>query len=784
MKSYKEFSFLPTYTKTRNNLYKDFYEPCMKNAIRYDRITGYFGSSVFIVICEALKDFINNNGRIRIICSPNLTEEDMIAIIEGYSTKEVEERLISSINKILDELIIKYPKSTLLLSKLIASGFLEIRFAVFGDNPEALRLMHDKAGLFFDNYGNAIAFRGSINETFKGLSSYGNSESFDVYTNWGENNDKYRLSLVNDQFDKMWNGNEPKITTFKIFEVTLEKIKSLTSSQNISELIDEVTIELDVTENKPINNIKIEVDYDELVVGETIKLNYSVFPPVSEITLSWDINNTNITTIDKNGYLIAKSHGEIIVKAMLQDFPEISTSKAFNIVKWGAEPGKNRRRVRPYQQEILNNWEKNNRRGLFQMATGSGKTFTALCAIRDAIYIKNEIPVIIVPRDLLFEHWEEEIEKTFGRDVFLIRCGSGHGITTDLRLMTKPLRRKICIISTIQTASKKDFLDNITQGSHLFLVVDEVHNAGSKEYSKILNLNVGPRIGLSATPTRYGDEIGTGKIFKYFGDIVKPIYTLEDAIKDQTLCEYFYYPKVVNLTDEEQEQYRDLTQEISKRFAVLKNKKFTNREILEEKKMKNLLIKRADIIKKAYGKTNMTYEILQSNYKRGDRWLIYCDDTEQLNIVKRKVKEIKSIAATEIYEYHSKYKQKSEVMEYFENAGGVMFSINCLDEGVDVPAIDHLIILASSKNERQFIQRRGRALRKANNKHFAYIYDAIVSPNVSTRCDDKIPFLASELRRAMIFANSAKNRTVALSEIKIIEIENMNYELGEIEDEQ
>ena len=83
----------------------------------------------------------------------------MIAIIEGYSTKEVEERLISSINKILDELIIKYPKSTLLLSKLIASGFLEIRFAVFGDNPEALRLMHDKAGLFFDNYGNAMFSR-------------------------------------------------------------------------------------------------------------------------------------------------------------------------------------------------------------------------------------------------------------------------------------------------------------------------------------------------------------------------------------------------------------------------------------------------------------------------------------------------------------------------------------------------------------------------------------------------------------------------------------------------
>ena len=87
MKSYKEFSFLPTYTKTRNNLYKDFYEPCMKTQLDMIELRVILVAQFFIVICEALKDFINNNGRIRIICSPNLTEEDMIAIIEGYSTK-------------------------------------------------------------------------------------------------------------------------------------------------------------------------------------------------------------------------------------------------------------------------------------------------------------------------------------------------------------------------------------------------------------------------------------------------------------------------------------------------------------------------------------------------------------------------------------------------------------------------------------------------------------------------------------------------------------------------
>lgn len=496
MISFKEFSFLPGYTKTRNDVYKEFYEPCMKNAVKYDRITGYFGSSVFVVISRALKEFILNDGKIRIICSPVLTEEDTQAIIEGYLTKEIEDKIAYSTNEILDELKTEYPNSTFLLSKLIASGHLEIRLAVFGDNPDAWRLVHDKAGVFIDKFDNKVAFRGSINETFRGLSPYGNSESFDVYTSWGETNDLYRLSQVVDQFNKMWEGKENKVTTFKIPDMTIEKIESLITNKDIDSLIDEVSGELNLIDKKIETEIQIIADYDELVVGETINLGFQFDKNIDRNELEWKVDNSKISKINAQGQLTAISNGEVEVTLTIKDRPNIYITKKFTVVKWGAEPGKNRRIIRPYQKEILENWEKNYRKGLFQMATGSGKTFTAMCAVRDAIYRRNEIPIIVVPRNILFDAWKEEIEKVFGDDVFLLQCGNGYRITSELNLMTNPIGMKRCILTTIQTASKDKFLNNIYQGKHLFLLIDEVHNVGAKTFSRILNLDVGARIGL------------------------------------------------------------------------------------------------------------------------------------------------------------------------------------------------------------------------------------------------------------------------------------------------
>ena len=88
--SLKDFSFQVSYSKDSDNIAESFYLPCLSNSLRYDRISGYFGSTIYILAWSALKDFVKNGGKMRIICSPFLTEEDQKAIEEGQEYKQKE----------------------------------------------------------------------------------------------------------------------------------------------------------------------------------------------------------------------------------------------------------------------------------------------------------------------------------------------------------------------------------------------------------------------------------------------------------------------------------------------------------------------------------------------------------------------------------------------------------------------------------------------------------------------------------------------------------------------
>jgi len=675
--------FLPTYFKTRNELYYEFYKPCMENSVKYDRITGYFGSSVFLVINEALRTFVINKGKIRILCSPALSDDDLNAIKSGYSDKK-ELMIIKYLDEVLEQMLLDYPNSTLLLSKLIAADILEIKLAIYGDNTEAQRLMHDKAGVFTDIQGNSVAFRGSINETFKGVSAFGNSESFDAFTSWDNPKDEYRVELVKDHFEKMWNNLEPHISTFNIPDTSIKKIKSFVSNLEINELIEEVKYEL--------------------------------------------FNKKE---------------------------------------KWFAEVGINARKVKPHQELILNNWENNNRQGLFEMCTGSGKTFTALCAIREAIYQRNEIPLVLVPSKLLFIQWYNELIKLFNDEVTLLQVGAGHPIdASKLKMYSNPkLNIKRCILTTYQTASKSQFIDNITWGSHIFYVCDEVHNIGSPQNINLLSVNVGSRIGLSATPKRYFDDLSTNKIIEFFKGIVLPKYLLSDAIRDGVLCEYFYEVTEVELNTYEQEKWNRLTNEINKKIVI--NKDITN--INDIKGLDRLLFERADILKKAEFKITVAENILLKYYQTNHRWLIYLDDTEQVIELKNKLLK-HSIFKGNVFEYHTNTDNDlDQTIQHFSTNGAILLSINCLDEGVDIPSIDHAIILSSSKNPRQYIQRRGRVLRKHKDKNFAYIFDCIVVPNsLEEDFEKSLSILRGEIARCMTFAENAKNSKLIRSKIQVI----------------
>lgn len=431
-------------------------------------------------------------------------------------------------------------------------------------------------------------------------------------------------------------------------------------------------------------------------------------------------------------------------------------------------PAKRRRATMPHQDAAVSAWLACGARGILEHATGSGKTFTALTAIKH--HIEQGFPaLIVVPSRLLLQQWAGEIREELP-SIALLMAGGGHGAWKEpqrLSSMTNPISMAEgrVVLATMQTASSERFRKNVSPGTNLLLVADEVHQIGSPQHAKIMSINAGKRLGLSATPVRYGDPDGSSQLFGYFGGVVPPPITLNDAIKSGRLVNYEYYPHTVNLTAIEAEQWQQETDNISREVAKAKKDK-DGRSVLSEK-ARLLLIKRSRIAKKASAKIRLARSVLRDSFAKGQSWLVYCEDADQLSDV------ITAIRAEDLnpIEYHSKMAgDRDATMSWFRRFGGILVSIRCLDEGVDIPDVSHALILASSQNPRQFIQRRGRVLRRTDEKNLAVIHDAIVVPVNAVNEPEQVSLLKSELVRAIEFADNAINRS-ANAELRNIAIE-------------
>lgn len=418
------------------------------------------------------------------------------------------------------------------------------------------------------------------------------------------------------------------------------------------------------------------------------------------------------------------------------------------------------RTAEPHQQTGLNAWQANGYRGILKHATGSGKTFTALHAVRDQMR-QGVVSLVTVPSTLLFEGWLKEMRSELPNAVFLL-AGNGHTRWKDpYRLeaftdQTVNTDRRIILV-TMQTASDLQFIRRLKRTEDMLLVADEVHQLGSPEMSNIMSRNFGKRLGLSATPERYGDPDGTHRLFDYFGGVVGGEFTLKDAMNAGRLVPYRYYPVFVTLDNLEREKWRDLTLRIRKAAASSSD---SEGNISNADYLKRLLIGRARLAKKALKKVQETTLLLREYYREGQHWLIYCEDQEQMGQV---TTALRSVGMAPLI-YHSSMQGDNErTLAHFVAVGGIMVSIRCLDEGVDIPQISHAIILASSQNPRQFIQRRGRVLRVAANKSLAYIWDILVLPleddNKDAQFQDALT--RAEMVRAIEFANTAINQAQA-----------------------
>lgn len=413
------------------------------------------------------------------------------------------------------------------------------------------------------------------------------------------------------------------------------------------------------------------------------------------------------------------------------------------------------RTLRPHQAAGLASWRANDRRGILEFATGSGKTFTAITAIREALN-NAEVVIVVVPDRVLFGQWHAELVETLDDlEPQILRAGAGYTRwKAGLNAWTRSGDQPRLVLATIQTASTPEFIDSIHASNRTLLVVDEVHRAGSPKHQNLLNEDrfAGARLGLSATPQRAGDPSGTAAILGFFRGILEPRYSLADAVRDGVLCKYFYRPHTVRLTEDEQHEWDEVSARVRQLLARTNGASAPD----DSDRLKRLLIRRARIVKQASAKVSLAVNVMRDHFVKGQRWLIYCDNLAQLNSV-RAALEVEGLNPLP---FHSEMDgDRDATLNWLNRRGGVVVAIKCLDEGVDIPNVSHALILASSKNPREYIQRRGRVLRKAPGKALAYIHDAIVLPatvaEVGSASSD--PMTAGELARAIQFADHADN---------------------------
>ena len=421
--------------------------------------------------------------------------------------------------------------------------------------------------------------------------------------------------------------------------------------------------------------------------------------------------------------------------------------------------------LRAYQREAIDAWFANDCRGLWEMATGTGKTITALSALAKLKEEKGPLFALIAcPYQHLVDQWCE-VAKQFGFEPIVAykgRASWDNQVSEALAEHNWRISKGACVITT-----QKTFISNIMQAllsnmkSNAVLVADEVHHLGAaRSRAKLLDV-FNYRLGLSATPNRWFDDEGTAALKRYFGETVYE-FALDKAIENGYLCSYYYYPHLVELTDEEFGEYEILTDKIAKLFHRV-NVDEPNRGI------ELLLIKRAMLLNKAQNKLPMLAELLADKTDSLHHTLFYCAPGQIDSVIPMLTNLGLRVAKFTAEESTT---ERQELLEMFASGHlQALVAMRCLDEGVDVPSTQTAYILASSSNPKEFIQRRGRILRQAPGKEHAEIHDLIAVPPQEYRQYRSATFAAErkivvrELKRFNEFAGMALNKFHARDKI-------------------
>ena len=425
------------------------------------------------------------------------------------------------------------------------------------------------------------------------------------------------------------------------------------------------------------------------------------------------------------------------------------------------------RKLRSYQEEAITNWQDNGNCGIYEMATGTGKTFTALnCISRCFEENPDLVTIISCPYAHLVEQWVQDAEKLLDIKTFKLYSSGNSNWKKDLSSLVSRLKRgyvKNALIFTTHNGFSSDFFR--TQISKIpntsLLVVDEMHHVVANTFRLGLLEHYDYRLGLSATPRVYNNEEGTEEVLTYFKQIVFE-FGINEALTEVKenyetyLAPYDYFPKKIELNHEELNDFLRLSEKIA--YLIDEDKTFE-----ENENLKRLLIARKKILNNAEAKFDCLRKILRS-YDDLDHLIVFCSP-QQIDYVLEILKE-EGVSPRHRFTHQEGTKKKKEfgglsereflVDKFDKGVYKALVAIKCLDEGVDVPSADKVIIMSSSNNPREYIQRRGRVLRRYKGKEKAEIYDmTIIQKNDTGKFVEGI--VKYEKIRLLDFINSANN---------------------------
>ena len=731
-----------------------FFSDCLCNATRFDLKLGFFSTSAINVLSDGFAAFLYNGGRMRLIINDVLSQQDKDILNKAGDSRAIIPAIsLNDIAKLKETLSERGRHFFDCIAWLIRNNRIEIKIVTPKDSNG---ISHTKCGLFADAT-NKVAFDGSCN--FSRTALIENVESITAFCDWDSPSDKFRIEDVEEDFLRTFNGED-----------------------NSVEYLDASAIRTSITSTFPDKTIKNLLEEEAEMLNNSIVSDYPLSIKRALSKAKEKIVKT-IQTIESNK-----------IKAV-----EENKNPCF---PYPSGP-------RKYQITAFENWKNNNQKGLFAMATGTGKTLTALnCLLQ--IYNKSKYykAIILVPTITLVEQWERECKKFNFNNIIKV-CSKYPQWKSEIdRIKLKETINSdiasYIIISTYASFVRDNIfplLNSFPQKRVLF-IADEAHNMGSgRILDKIEGIHYLRRIGLSATPERQYEEEVNQQLFDFFGSSQKFTfeYSMQEAINNGFLCRYYYYPHIVRLTDEEMSEYMEISKKLARMYNPNKKDFRKGDDIL-----KILLLKRKRIIHKAINKIVAFQQIISERYaKRGNLkyTLVYVpegnrvddnysdiydtidtigDDEETNHIIDYYTNIVREITpTTTVKKFTSDSKERDEILSEYEKGNlEVLTSMKCLDEGVDVPRSELAIFCASTGNPRQFIQRRGRILRNHKDKKYAYIHDLVVVPEVNSASESyqmERNLLESELKRVRDFALMSENTDFTFQQLRhILEYYNLS----------